>query len=159
MKRLMLLTFLAAAVLMNACREEVQADTALSGEWAYVGNFDHRADVVCMVCPGFKYDSSLYKLTFHANRTISGKVNLLIMGGYYVTSEMEKAGKDSKGTIKISKFNPQNKPYETEKDTKFQQDFRGAIRYDVSVETTGLYDFLSLQYNENEYLFFVRKKK
>ncbi|NBA87386.1 hypothetical protein GVN16_16545 [Emticicia sp. CRIBPO] len=159
MKKLLLLTFLAAAVFMNACHEEIQADTALSGEWAYVGNFDHRTDVICMVCPGFKYDSSLYKLTFHADRTITGKVNLLNMGGYYVTSEMEKAGKESKGTIKISKFNATNKPYETEKDIKFQQDFRWAMSYHVSVEATGLYDFLSVQYNENEYLFFVRKKK
>lgn len=159
MKALLLLTFLASAVFMNACREEVQADTALAGEWAYVGNFDYREDVICMVCPGFKYDSSLYKLSFHADRTISGKVNLLNMGGYYVTSEMEKAGKESRGTIKISKFNPTNRPYETEKDIKFQQDFRWAMSYLVSIEPSGLYDFLNLQYNENEYLFFVRKKK
>lgn len=159
MKYLFILSIVFSSCLFLSCENsDLQPDIALRGEWAYVGDFNHRADQVCQGCLTFKYDSALYKLQFNSDRSITGKINLLMMEGFYVTSETEKQGNHSGGTIRISRFNPQNKPIETPADSEFRGKFRSAMSYYVSVSASGTFDFLTLQYEDNKYLYFARKK-
>jgi hypothetical protein len=160
MKYLYALAVLLSACLFTSCEvEDIQPDIAIEGEWAYVGDFNHKASQVCQSCPTFKIDSALYKLKFNRDRTITGKINLLIMEGFYVTSDTEKQGSSSSGTIRVSKFNPLNKPLETPNDSIFQEKFRSSMNYYVSLQSSGNFDFLTLEYSDNRYLYFARKKK
>lgn len=152
-----LITFLFFGV-FQCDNTEVIAEKGLSGEWRYVGTFNHTTDYTCYVCSDFDYEKSIYRLTFNDDKSYTAKINLLVGKGEYTTS-IEKSENDFvSGTFENLNLQILNKPYETEEDSKFQSMYLEANNFALSTNVRGHdYDELILGSNNNEYLLFVRK--
>jgi hypothetical protein len=156
--------FLCKAFLLFAlfsCKTETpspEANTSLTGDWIYAGTYSHLADYACFVCPDFKPEDVIYKLTFNESKnSISGRVrNLIITANYEVALARESTEEVEIGAFDITKFKVLNKPFETEEDGIFQNDLQKAFSYRLAQSTeNNHYDELQLSTNEDA-LVFVR---
>ncbi|MBK9508644.1 MAG: hypothetical protein IPO04_03810 [Cytophagaceae bacterium] len=73
----------------------------LLGEWVYAGTFDSRQSYKCYVCEGFEPSASIYSINFLTESNYSGRVNLLLIKGEYVLSDIKNTEKDLPQVLKI----------------------------------------------------------
>lgn len=161
-------TFLLYAVILSAsllgCNSKnvnPEVNTSLTGEWLYVGTFSHLANYACFVCPEFKPEDVIYKLTFNENaNSINGRVRNLIITANYETELASESTKEVQiGTFSISNFKVLNKPWETEEDRIFQNDLQKAFSYRLARSTeNNRYDELQLS-TKDDALIFVRVRE
>jgi hypothetical protein len=160
MRKALLIPVLCGMLALNlsSCEQATPAAEELKGEWRYVGTFSHLADYTCLVCPDFDYEKSLYRITFSDSSRLSARINLLIATGTYLVFPQEKMNGNDLGKFELTQLQILNKPPETAEDSQFQNRLRNSNSYYVVYENDGPYDYLQLQFSENEYLYFVRKK-
>jgi hypothetical protein len=152
-------SILLLAVLLFSCENSVKpADKNLLGEWRYVGNFSHSAVYSCYICPKFNYDDRIYRIFFDPNGQLSGRVNLLIVNGNYEISNVNTEKLSIHGNMAINKFQVLNKPPETMEDSEFQNTFKATTAFHISLNSSTVYDQLSLSNATDDYLLFARKK-
>lgn len=90
----------------------------LLGEWVYVGTFDSRQSYDCFLCEGFEPADSIYSINFLTESNYSGRVNLLLVKGEYVLSDIKNTDKGFTSGFENINMEILNKPYETEADSK-----------------------------------------
>lgn len=161
MKTYSLVLSVLLSILFFGCKSNnvnPEVNTSLSGEWLYVGTFSHLANYACFVCPDFKPEDVIYKLTFNDNaNSINGRVRNLIITVNYETELASESTKEVQiGTFSISNFKVLNKPWETEEDRIFQNDLQKAFSYRLAQSTENkIYDELQLS-TKDDALIFVR---
>ncbi|MDP5120594.1 MAG: hypothetical protein NWQ46_03280 [Spirosomaceae bacterium] len=161
MKTYSLILSVLLSILFFGCKSNnvnPEVNTSLTGKWLYVGTFSHLANYACFVCPNFKPDDVIYKLTFNENaNSIDGRVRNLIISANYETSLASESTKEIQiGTFNITDFKVLNKPFETEEDGVFQTDLQKASSYRLAQSgENNRYDELQLTTNEDA-LVFVR---
>jgi hypothetical protein len=152
-------SILILAVLLFSCESRVKpTDENLLGEWRYVGTFSHLADYACYICPGFDYEESIYRINFDDDGQFSGRVNLLIVNGDYMTSNVNAEKLSISGNMAINKFQVLNKPPETMEDSEFQNAFKTTTSFHISFSSSAVYEQISLSNATDDYLLFARKK-
>jgi hypothetical protein len=152
--------FVFVCLLFGCESEKAVYPENISGDWVYVGTFDSRANYACYVCPDFKIEESIYKVTFKNEGFFNGRINLLIAEGLYAVSELKSEKNSLSGKISIDKLQIMNKPYETEADGKFQNLFQSSSAFMLNIGSDAeSYDQLSLSNGSNDFLVFVRIKK
>lgn len=157
MRKFSVYIFCAISFLLNSCEKGAfNFSDSFLGEWRYVGTFDHRADYECYICPSFDFEKSIYRLTLNGDNSLSTQINYMRGEGKYELSLSDP--KDSRHTFNISikDYKELNKPIETFADSVFRNAFLAS--YWISTgEQLKEYDQLQLQFNENQFLLFVRK--
>lgn len=152
------MAILVSAIYLLACQVKQIEPANLTGEWRYVGNFSHLADYRCIICPEFDYDKSIYRFTVQEDNTFSTRINLLIGNGKISTTAKESTANTWMGDFRITDLQILNKPYETQADSDFKENFQKAYNYYMSNQNSTTYDQLNLTYEANSYLVFVRRK-
>ncbi|MFB0948077.1 MAG: hypothetical protein QMB24_18315 [Spirosomataceae bacterium] len=154
-KVILLLVFLTGC---NSENVKPEVNTSLTGDWICVGTFSHLANYSCFVCPDFKPEDVIYKLTFNENaNSMNGRVrNLIITANYETELASESTEEVEIGTFNITDFKVLNKPWENEADWIFKNDLQKASSYRLDQSTeNNRYDELQLSTNEDA-LVFVR---
>lgn len=161
MKTYSLILSVLLSILFFGCKSNnvnPEVNASLTGQWLYVGTFSHLANYACFVCPNFKPEAVIYKLTFNDNaNSINGRVRNLIITVNYETELASESTKEVQiGTFSISNFKVLNKPWETEEDRIFQNDLQKAFSYRLAQSTENkIYDELQLS-TKDDALIFVR---
>lgn len=138
-----------------------EANIPLTGEWLYVGTFSHLGNYACYVCPNFKPEDVIYKLTFDDNtKTINGRVRNLIIKAEYDTKLAGESTEEVRiGEFSITDFKVLNKPWENEEDAIFQANLKKASSFRLARSTENTrYDELQLSTNADA-LVFVRVRE
>ena len=169
MRSLIIVLFVFANLL--ACQSSSESQyvpkSSRIGQWRYVGKFSHLADYACFVCPNFDYDKSLYQLTFNTDGSVDTRINLLIGKATYQSQEQQnnynpQIYKDlftASGTFSIKNLSFSNRPPQTIADTEFIANLNSSnIFHQTTYTANQTYDELSLTYNKDNFLFFVRKR-
>lgn len=166
MKYLVALASSLALLTALGCKEESvdiisESGNLAGGEWLYVDTYNNLADYGCYVCPNFKPEEVIYRLTFDDSKnSISGRVrNLIITANYQTTLARESTQEVQLGTFKITDFKVLNKPWENEADGIFQDNLQKASSYRLAQSTENkIYDELQLGSGNDKTMYFVRKR-
>lgn len=157
MTKLLVYIFSFASLLIISCEKlDVQASADLTGEWRYVGTFDHRAYYSCYICPGFDFEKSIYRINFKVDNSFTTQINYMRGEGKYELNLRDKAGNMPIYNLSINDYKELNKPVETNADGVFRSAFLKSYWLTIGEQEMG-YDQLKLQFNENEFLHFVKK--
>ena len=154
-KGLFLVLFLA----FMACEKaSTSPEKTLLGEWAYVGTFDSRQSYDCFLCEGFEPSATLYSINFLAETNYSGRVNLLLVRGEYMLSDIKITDKGFTAGFENINMEILNKPYETEADSKVKTLLENANKVEIKTKSTDQSrDILILSSDDFEFLVFARK--
>ncbi len=154
-KGLYLIIFLA----FNACEKTATTpEKTLLGEWVYAGTFDSRQSYKCYVCEGFEPSASIYSINFLTESNYSGRVNLLLIKGEYVLSDIKNTEKGFTAGFENINMEILNKPYETEADSKVKTLLETANKVEIKTKSTNQSgDILILNSDDFEFLVFARK--
>lgn len=151
--------FLVFLISILACEKTTTSpEKTLQGEWAYVGTYDSRNTYPCLICDGFEPSAAIYTLNFLSENTYTGKVNLLIIKGEYVLSDIKNSEKGFTAGFENISMEILNKPYETEADGKVKNLLESATRVEIkSKNAVQIRDLLILSSDGFEYLVYARK--
>jgi hypothetical protein len=156
-RKLGILFFLVTAALYTSCEKSIiSTQEKYIGEWRYVGTFDHRANYACYICPEFDFDKTIYRISLKPDKSLTTEINLMRGVGLYEVTLRDPKSNNSIYDISINEYRELNKPYETEADGKFRTAFLNSYWLSIVDQKEG-YDQLQLQFNENEFLLFVKK--
>jgi hypothetical protein len=165
--RLLLILTVASFGCQSSTESNYAPKSTLLGQWCFVGQFSHLADYKCLICPNFDPDKSIYKLNFNIDGTFDAKINLLIGKGNYQNKEQQnnynpQIYKDlftANGSFGISNLSFLNKPPQTNQDTEFIKNLESCtLFYQTTHSASQPYDELSMTFDRDNFLFFVRKR-
>lgn len=154
-KSLLILPFLFSL----GCKTAVEPQkNQIFGEWRYVGTFDHRANYACYVCPAFNYETAKYRITFEEQGVLNTAINLMRGKGDYILVEIENNSNYKSWDFEIEDYIELNKPPETVENSIFRNKLLNGFVLGYVIDESSKYRSIQIQFNDNEYLYFVQER-
>lgn len=130
----------------------------MEGMWYYVGTFDHRADYLCLLCPDYKPEEAIYRISFLPGSKLNSAINFMRGEASFSLANIKELDNGFFADFSLKNYRELNKPIETIEDGIFRSHLLKSTEiayYELSQK--GFDASLQLQFDQNQYLYFVRK--